>query len=227
MPVFDVTAPAATATGYATIADLRAAGVAAAVTDAQITASLAQAKERIDKYTGDTFETTGAVTVRALLAGGLAPLPLRVQSVAQVRYADVAGGGSVLPATSYAIRSSSVPGDIDAVQLLGYGVLSAALLDVTFEPVRSNDYSGDGERAVLVDGTFGWTVTPDAVHDAAVELALANLPGAGGVVNVEGDADLGTAPTVPRRGRGAPSSTGSAWADELLVPYIRKRLRVS
>jgi hypothetical protein len=209
---------------YATIADVRGAGAAAAVTDAQITTALAGAKETIDRYTGDTFETVTA-TVRALLSGGLAPLPWRVQSVTAVRYADVAGGGSTLPSTSYALRSSSVIGDIDAVQLLGYGVLSAALLDITYEPVRANDY-GDGERAVLVDGTFGWTVTPDAVHDAAVQIALSNLPDHGGTVNVEGDADLGTAPTVPRRER-IGSTTGSAWADELLSPYVRKRLRVS
>lgn len=212
---------------YASVADVRAAGAAAALTDPQITAALGAAKERIDRYCGDTFESTGAITVRALLAGGLAPLPMRVQTVTAVRYADVAGGGSTLPATSYAVRSSATYGDIDAIQLLGYGVLSAALLDVTYEPVRSNVGATD-ERAVLVDGTFGWTTTPDAVHDAAVQLALADLPGGGtnGTVNAEGDADLGVPPTVPSVRR-VNSTTGSEWADALLKPYRRETLRIS
>jgi hypothetical protein len=214
---------------YASLADMRAApaSVPAAITDAQITAALSAAKERIDRYTGDTFEPV-VQTVRALLANGLAPLPLRVQAVTQVSYADVAGGGSILPTTSYVVRSSATMGDIDAIQLLGYGVLSAAFLDIVYEPVRSNDFAADGERPVLVTGTFGWAAVPDAVHDAAVQLALADLPGGGtnAVVSAEGDASLGVAPTVPMMSR-TPSSTGSVWADELLRAYVRKRLRVS
>lgn len=213
---------------YASIADVRAAGAPAAATDPQITTALAGAKERIDRFCSDTFETTAGLTVRALLSGGLAPLPLRVQTVTQVAYADVAGGGSILPVSSYAVRSSSTVGDVDAIQLLGYGVLSAALLDIVYEPVRSN-VTELGERAVLVTGTFGWQTTPDAVHDAAVELALAGLPATTTAeVNAEGDASLGIAPTVPAlRVQGRTESTGNAGVDAALQPYVRRRLRIS
>lgn len=209
---------------YCTVADVRAAGAPVTLSDAQINGAIESARERIDRYCSDTFLPT-TMTVRAVMTDGSAPLPLRVQSVSSVTYADAVGGGSVVPATSYSVRSSAVAGDSDVVQLLGYGLLNAALLDITYEPVRSGSY-GTGERAVLVTGVFGWTVVPDAVHDAAVQLALADLPGTSGSVNMEGDADLGTPPTVPQTRR-ATSSTGSAWADALLMPYVRERLRIS
>lgn len=219
---------------YATLAAVRAAGATPAVTDAQITAALDAAKERIDRFTEDTFETTAPLTVRALLSGGTAPLPLRVQSVTSVRFADQPAGSGIadVAPSSYAVRSSAVTGDIDAVQLIGYGLLSASLLDVTYEPVRFGDRSAD--TPVLVTGIFGWELTPDAVRDAAVQLALIELPAtaSGGAVNVEGDADLGIAPTVPvlagtTRTMSPGSSTGSAYADSLLMPYRRRLLRVS
>lgn len=226
---------------YATEADVRATGVAATITTAVILAALVGAKERIDRYTGDTFETTAPITVRARLSGGVIPLPLRVQTVTAVRYADVQGS-QPFPVTSFYVSSSATYGDVDAVRQYGsiaggYDILSPALLDIAYEPVRSANPSDD--LAVLVDGVFGWLVTPDAVHDAAVELALAGLPGGGAAVNTEGDADLGNPAIVPLLGRrpgvvtGKPipgyeyATTGSPFADSLLAPYVRRRVRVS
>jgi hypothetical protein len=214
---------------YASIGEVRAAGVAASVSDATITAVLAGAKERIDRYCGDTFETTGTITVRGALQGGVVLLPYRAQSVTSVVYADVAGA-TPWPVTSYTVSSSATVGDVDAVRQIGYGLLSGALLDVAWEPVRSTAVE---DRPVLVTGVFGWTTTPDAVNDAATLLAVqdAQIETGAAAVNLEGDADLGApsvVPLAPRRGeRIDRRTTGSALADALLAPYVRRRLRVS
>lgn len=215
---------------YATAADVRNAGAPAAATDAQIDAAIAEAQQRVELYTGDVFESR-VLTVRALLAAGVAPLPVRVQSVSAVRTRRA--DGTPLDGSAYFVTSSAVRGDVDAVRLVGSGfgggITAAALFDVTYEPVRS---TLDDELAVYVTGTFGWETTPDAVRDATVQLALAELAdagvdGAGGAVNVEGDADLSTPPRVPTLTLADSGSTGSREADRLLSGYRRTTLRIS
>lgn len=207
---------------YCTVAQARAAG--ATGTDAEVTAAILAAQQRVDRFTSEIWETRPATTVRARFRGdGLALLPRRVQTVDSVTYA-----GSTVPlgAAAYRVRSSAVIGDVDAVEYVsGMGSWN----DLVVGAERWNGgwaNLGVGSRdQVLVVGTFGHETTPAAVAEATALLA-ASIRTEGGEApegtDAEGNASGLPDPELTPAGVG----TGLAQVDDLLRPYRRQPLRV-
>lgn len=217
---------------YASVADLRElVGVNPAdPTDAQIIDAISQARERIDKYTSDTFEPVTMTALVTVGADGVALLPRRMISVAAVEF--LLAPGVPLAASQYlATSSGAIAGQIDQLVLYGNGWGNVDTI-VGLES-WNRDTSLGARRQLLVTGSFGWSAVPDAVHDAAVLLAVAQLggPGQTASVNAEGDADLGTPARVPElvvaEGSSSGATTGHGGADALLSLYTRALLRVS
>ncbi len=206
---------------YCTLPEARAAG--ATGTDAEVTAAIVAATARVDRYTGEIWETRPGVTVRARFGGdGVALLPRRVQTVDMVTFA---GATSPLTASAYRVRSSAVMGDVDAVEWVsGLGDWN----DLVVGAERWNggwaNLGGGSRNQVLVTGTFGHKATPQPVTQATALLAAAirtgGLPPAG--TDLEGNPNGLADPNLTPAGSG----TGLTAADELLRPLRRAPLRV-
>lgn len=209
---------------YASIERARAAG--AVGTDAQVTAALSTARALIDAFTGQWWEPTAATVVARVGHDGLALLPFVVQSVDSV----TSSGGMLYPTTGYRVRSSTVVGDFDAVQL---GATSwADPLVVGAEPWNggwANLLGRAQDDTVRVVGTFGHTTVPAVVEDAAAALAAwrttggTMLPASGPATDDEGNAVSITvdASTPPARSR----TTGVESVDAALQPLVRQLVR--
>lgn len=207
---------------YCTVAQAKAAG--ATGTDAEITAAILAAQQRVDRFTSEIWETRAGVTVRARFRGdGLALLPRRVQTVDSVTYA---GATVPLGTAAYRVRSSSTIGEVDAIEYVsGLGGWN----DLVVGAERWNGgwaNLGVGSRdEVLVVGTFGHTTTPAPVAEATALLA-ASISTSGGEAptgtDAEGNASGLRDPELTPTGAG----TGVAQADDLLRPYRRQPVRV-
>lgn len=207
---------------YCTVADAKAEG--ATGTDAEVTADILAAQQRVDRFTGEIWETRTGVTVRARFRrDGLALLPRRVQTVTSVTYA---GAPNALGPSVYRVRTSATIGDVDAVELVhGLGAWN----DLVAGAERWNggwENLGVGSRdEILVTGAFGHTPTPAAVARATALIAAQISTGGGDAPdgtdaegNPNGLADPNLAPTG--------SGTGVAEADDLLRPLRRSPIRV-
>jgi hypothetical protein len=205
---------------YCTDADVQGAGAPPGSYAAQI----AEAKERIDRFTGDTFETTAAlVAVAQFGANGVAMLPRRFQSISQVQLIGPSGVFTTLDPSAYTVRLGSTPGDVDAIELMwGYD-------DLIVGAERWNGgflNLGRATRRIQVTGTGGWLATPLTIKTCAAKLAawLASAPqyGAGepgGVINL---AVEGMAVTYDQD---AVLTTGLPEVDRLLYQFSRNRRR--
>lgn len=210
---------------YCTIADVRAVGVPSGTTDAAITVAIASAMERVDVFTSWWWAPRTATLTASITPDGTARLSRPPISVSAVALTTGPGAEVVLPATSYEIETSTDLGSRDRLLLNGW---SYGAYDTIVDRPRLF------ERRIRVTGSFGEDVTPGPVKQATALLAAGLVvspsgSGAGGAVNVEGDADLGRPAVVPVEvlsGSGR-STTGDARADALLSAYRRNRTRVS
>jgi hypothetical protein len=207
---------------YCADADVVAAGAPAGSYPAQI----AEAKERIDRFTGDTFETTPAlVVVTQFGASGVAVLPRRFQAVTQVQLIGPTGIFTTLDPSAYVVRLGGTPGDVDAIELMwGYD-------DLIVGAERWNGgflNLGRGTRRIQVTGTGGYTTTPATVKTCAAKLAawLVNQPqyGSGEPAGVTNLAVEGMAVTYDTE---FILTTGLPEVDRMLLQFSRNRRRFS
>lgn len=224
-------APSAGGTGYVSLQEARAAG--ATGSDAQVAAAIAAAEVRVDRFTGQRWQPT-AMTVAGRITGkGVVLLPRQIDATAPVavRYQ---GSTADLPTSGYQVTSSRMVGGIDALYL---GAGGGSILIAGAEP-----YNGGWANllprtgTVLVTGTFGTATTPYEVKRATGLLA-ASLTGTGPTDTVDG-------PTVNDEGEtlaiepaevrasgavaaGPIRTTGLESADALLLPLVRRRVRLS
>jgi hypothetical protein len=209
---------------YCSITEARAAG--ATGSDPDVTQAIADAQERIDRYTGDTFESGNATVVATIGSDGVAVLPHKVQSVTSVTFV---GATTALDTAAYRVRKSSTPGDIDAIEMAGYGYGQYAYNDLIAGAERWNGgYANLAQpgRRITVVGSFGWAAVPAPVKRAAALLAAQITSAATGdeyagvkSLSVEGY-------SVTFAADGTISSTGLPEVDQLLTPYRRTKVRV-
>lgn len=220
---------------YATLAQARDAG--ASGTDAEVTAAISRAQQRVDTYTGAVWEPTTTTVAAHLGPSGAALLPYQVRPGATytVRPQD---GTVDLPATAYRMRSSAVPGDVDALEL-GAGHVSDPLV-LGAEPWAGGFPNLFGRlglrqgRVVYVSGMWGPDAPPPEVQ-AATALLAALLQGSGQAgtsldVDAEGRSLTSTTegpaapepPPAPGAGR---RTTGYPTVDGILAPLVRRPVR--
>lgn len=214
---------------YCTIEQARQAG--AVGSDPAVAEAIVDARELIDRFTGDVFEpTTIAVTAR-VAPDGTAHLPLTVRTVSSVR---AVGAGVDLPGTGYLVLSSMIRGQIDAV-ILG-GASQSDILVLGAEP-WAGGYSnllGHAPAQIVVTGLFGRDAPPVAVRDCAAVLAAARTLGKLSVVNagrgtgVPDTDDEGNAVSITvSTDTPLASSTGLPEVDTALGPFVRQTIEVS
>ncbi|MEU3962919.1 hypothetical protein AB0F42_24455 [Streptomyces buecherae] len=212
---------------YCSVQQARDAG--AAGTDAEVTAWITAAMERITSYTLQLFEPTVMVVVADVGADGLVLLPRRVRQVTAVTPVGGPSDAPSLPVGAYVVTSSDVLGQVDAVRLAwgGYDDLVAGAES------WNGGWQGLLDRwsaeQVRVEGTFGYAEVPPLVAQATALLAAhlqgaasptdPDAPGGGLDVDDEGnnvriEADTPSSPVA------ASSSTGSTQVDALLVGYL-------
>ena len=214
---------------YCSLAQARDAGCTG--TDAEVSAWIAAAKERITSYTLQLFEPTVMAVVADVGAEGQVNLPRRVRTVTSVTPVVSGDDAPVLPSSAWRVTSSEVLGQVDAVYLRwgGYDDLIAG----------AESYNGGwrglferwGLEQARVEGEFGYDAPPLLVGQANALLAAhmqaqaapsdsdsaqdtgLDVDDEGNNVRIEDDADE-TTPVAPS------SSTGSTAADALLVGYL-------
>lgn len=208
---------------YCSVEEARAAGADGA--DAEVLAAVHEASDRVDTFTGGWWAPrTETVRVR-LDDDGWVRLPRTLQTIDSIA---VEGGAQPYPYSGeHRIERSSMLGGRDRLALLGFGLGLHDDLRVGWESYRT-PHPSVYRRTLAVTGTWGTTDTPDRVRRATALLAAGlTVPGtAGGEVNAEGDADLGSPPRVPVLQEAPASGTGSDVVDALLLP-LRHALRVS
>lgn len=198
---------------YCTLADARAAGADPA-DDATVEAAIVAAQSIVDRYAGDVFEPR-TLTVMARVGGaGICPLPHTVITVATVEPVQQPGVSYAVAAGTWALHSSLTTGDYDGLQF-------------------ARGYAG---LAVKVTGSFGYPAVPSAVRRAAALIAASIAP-AQTTTDAEGSPigrpDVGSAaeesPLVAaaRLKETGVRSTGVPEADQLLAPYVRRRVKVA
>lgn len=218
---------------YCSLEAARTAGVTG--TDAEVTAWITAARERIDAYTQQCFEPTDLVVVADVGADGLVILPRRVRTVTSVMPVLEPDDGTSLPAASYRVTSSAVLGQVDAVHLAwgGYDDLVAG----------AESYNGGwlglwerwGAEQVKVVGSFGYDTVPLLVGQACALLA-ADLQAKAQPSDADATAD--TSLQVDDEGNNvaiedtdddpsegvvsASASTGSTQVDALLTGYLNR-----
>jgi hypothetical protein len=220
---------------YCSVAQARAAGCTG--TDPEVEGWILLAQTRVNSYTQQLFEPTDLTVGGEVSPTGLILLPRRVRTVSTVVLGTGPGDtGHTIPSTAYRTTSTSVLGQVDAVQLAqgGYDDLVAG----------AESYSGGWPglwsrwgRDATVMGSFGWDAPPPGVDLATAMVAAwvqavttgQGTPG-GGVapgglaVDDEGNnvviepvgtgGEDGDGPTPPR------ASTGVPQADVLLAAYV-------
>lgn len=214
---------------YCTITQARQAG--AVGNDDAVAEAIADARELIDRYTGDLFAPTRVSIAARVAPDGLAQLPLTVRTVESVR---TVGAVDDLPATGYLVTSSMVRGQVDAI-VLG-GATRADVLVLGAEPWAGGyaNLLGHSPSRIVVTGLFGRDAPPVTVRDCAAVLAAARTlgrlsvggtPAAAGVPDTddEGNAvSITVSADTPRA-----SSTGMPEVDTALGPFVRQIVEVS
>lgn len=211
---------------YCTEADVTAAGAPAGATSPQLVAAIAEATERIDRFTDERFEPTALTVVTEFGSNGVAPLSRRVISVSAVRFV---GATTDLDAGSYRVRLGSTVGDIDAIEMIGTGTPYNDL--VAGAESWNGGYANLARpgRRITVTGSFGRASVPLTIKRATAYLAAAILlePAVGqdlssGVrsISVEGY-------SVTFTDEVSDSSTGVREVDGLLSSFRRHPVMVS
>ncbi|MGW1433124.1 hypothetical protein ACWD6K_31450 [Streptomyces sp. NPDC002431] len=215
---------------YCTVAQARDAGTTG--TDAEVSAWITAATERITAYTQQLFEPTTLVIVADVAPDGTCLLPRRVRSVSSVTPVVSGDTAPSLPSSAYRITSSDVLGSFDALYLRwgGYDDLIAG----------AESWAGGwrglwdrwGQEQARISGEFGYDSVPPLVAQACALLAAhiqaasapsdadaAQAPGLdvddeGNNVRIEDDES--TTPVSPS------ASTGSTQVDALLAGYLNR-----
>lgn len=199
---------------------------------AELDAAIADAQERVERYTGDVFEPTVLTVDADVDSEGFAYLPRRVIDVDSVSWYGVA---TPIDVAGYRVSSSSTPGGRDRIELAG----SLGWSDITVngaEPWNGGwlGYASRfGSPRVTVVGTFGWAEVPSQVRDATALLA-AHLRGTDAdaedptvQVDVEGNVLPVVESAKPAKSDSVRDrTTGSAVVDELLADYVRQPVRI-
>lgn len=217
---------------YCTVDQARAAGCTG--TDAEVSAWIALAQVRVDRFTQQAFEPVDLTVAADIGPDGLILLPRRVRSVSAVVVAGGVGGdGVTLPAAAYRVTTSAVLGDVDAVQLYADG----------WDDLVAGAESYSGGWAGLLDrlcadraqvtGSFGYDAPPPGVDLATAMVAAYVQEVITGATAPDGTAPPGDldvddegnqvaitdeAATTAGDSPAAPS-TGVAGADALLSQY--------
>ncbi len=218
---------AGTSTRYCTIQQARDAG--ATGTDTEVGDAITAARRLIDRYCEDSFTPTPMTLVAVVQPTGVALLPRTVQQVTRVQ---PVGSTVPLAATAYAVLSSRMLGQVDAVIIGGGGYGSDPLI-AGAEPWNGG-WGGLVERFATgqleVTGTFGWDAPPLQVTAAAAMLAaqlrLGTLDTGGAVPDVDADGNVVVVTASTTAPQPAASSTGDAGADAQLFGMRRNRLRL-
>lgn len=215
---------------YCTLDQARAAGCTG--TDADVQSYILLAQARVDAFTQQCFEPTDMTVAADVGSDGLILLPRRVRTVSAVVAADGGGGdGITVPVTAYRVTSSSVLGEVDAVQLASYGYDNL----VAGAEYWSGGWAGLWDRfdvtRVHVTGSFGYDSPPPGVPEATalvaayvqgIQTGQATPAGTAPPGGVDTD-DEGNTVTItdapPTSTSAARPSTGSTQADALLTPY--------
>ncbi|NUR42061.1 MAG: hypothetical protein HOV73_18435 [Streptomyces sp.] len=204
-------------------------------TDAEVTAWIAAARERITAYTLQLFEPTDLVVVADVAAGGLVILPRRVRTITSVTPVLNGDDGPLIPSSAYRVTSSDVLGQIDALHLAFGGYDDLVVGAESYNGGWQGLWSRWGADQVRVAGSFGYAETPMTVSlgnallaaemqgraapsdaDAAVDDSL-DADDEGNNVRIE-DAD----DDAPSDVVAPSSSTGSTQVDALLAPYLNR-----
>lgn len=225
---------------YCTEADARSAG--ARGSHAEIAAAITAAQERVDLYTGDTFQTVPLTVTAEVDQDGYAYLHRRIATITSVTWA---GATAPIDPLGYRVSSSSVPGGRDRIEL--YGALGWADVTVLGAEPWNGGWVGFASRygppTVTVVGTFGWSSVPLQVRDATAALT-AHLLGVdadrddptiytdeeGNVLPVVTSPQQPALPTPEHTYQGEQRTnrtTGSRVVDELLEAYVRTPVRIS
>ncbi|KRV48786.1 hypothetical protein AQ490_23225 [Wenjunlia vitaminophila] len=153
---------------YCTIAEARDAGTTG--TDAEVTAWIEAAQDRITQYTRQVFEPTILGMVVDVGAGGVALLPRRVRTITSVTPVGVPDTPA-LPSSSYVVTSSSVLGQVDAVRLRVGGWNDLVAGAESYNGGWLGLWERSGATQVRVDGEFGYDTVPLLVARACALLA--------------------------------------------------------
>ncbi|MFM9566121.1 hypothetical protein [Streptomyces turgidiscabies] len=204
-------------------------------TDAEVTAWIGAAQERITQYTQQLFEPTDLVVVADVGAGGLVILPRRIRTVTSVTPVLNADDGPVIPSSAYRVTSSSVLGQVDAIHLAWGGYDDLVVGAESYNGGWQGLWSRWGAEQVKTAGSFGYDSPPLLVGqgnallaadlqakarpsdaDAAGDSSL-QVDDEGNNVAIEDSDDDASSDAVSPS-----SSTGSTQVDALLVGYLNR-----
>ncbi len=151
---------------YCTPQQVRDAGGDRCAGAGDLTDLIAEAAERINRFCGDLFEPTSTSVVAVVGENGVAPLPLKVQSITSVTFV---GSTAPVGASAYIVRSSSVRGEIDAIEFYSQG---SNMLIVGAEPWNGGYLNLIRSRSrITAAGSLGWSACPRTVSRGAAKLA--------------------------------------------------------
>lgn len=208
-------------------------------TDAEITAAIAAAAARVDRFTGDVFEPVELTLQRPIDNDGHVRTGKRIISVTSVTYA---GLETPIDPTGYRISNVEQSDRLSLVGLLAWA-------DVTVNGAEpwNGGWAGlagtYGRPEVVIVGEFGWSAVPLDVQLATAAIA-AHIRGADQTPDPTGtdaanhvDDEGNVLPVVPpftdddaaaARDRAASvraRTTGVDEADALLAPFVREPVR--
>lgn len=216
---------------YCSVAQARDAGCTGE--DAEVTAWISAATERITAYTQQFYEPTVAVVVADVAPDGTCLLPRRVRTVTAVTPVRAGDDAPSLPSSAYRVTSSDVLGAVDAVHLRWGGYDDLIVGAESYNGGWRGLFDRWGAEQARITGEFGFAEVPPLVAQACALLAAhiqaaaapsdadsAAAPGLdvddeGNNVRIEND-DKTTTPVAPS------ASTGSTQADALLVGYLNR-----
>ncbi|WP_203620107.1 hypothetical protein [Streptomyces anulatus] len=201
--------------------------------DAEVTAWISAATERITAYTQQFYEPTVAVVVADVAPDGTALLPRRVRTITSVTPVVSGDDAPSLPSSAYRVTSSDVLGAVDAVHLRWGGYDDLIVGAESYNGGWRGLFDRWGAEQARIEGEFGYATVPVLVTQACALLAAhiqaaaspsdadsAAAPGLdvddeGNNVRIEND-DEETTPVAPT------ASTGSTQVDALLVGYLNR-----
>lgn len=204
-------------------------------TDAEVTAWIGAAQERITQYTQQLFEPTDLVVVADVGAGGLVILPRRVRTITSVIPVLNADDGPSIPSSAYRVTSSSVLGQVDAIHLAWGGYDDLVVGAESYNGGWQGLWSRWGAEQVKALGSFGYGSPPLLVGQGTALLAAdlqakaqpsdadaeqdssLQVDDEGNNVAIEDSDDDASSDAVSPS-----SSTGSTQVDALLVGYLNR-----
>ncbi|NEB83968.1 hypothetical protein G3I43_07215 [Streptomyces anulatus] len=216
---------------YCSVAQAKDAGCTGE--DAEVTAWISAATERITAYTQQFYEPTVAVVVADVAPDGTALLPRRVRTITSVTPVVSGDDAPSLPSSAYRVTSSDVLGAVDAVHLRWGGYDDLIVGAESYNGGWRGLFDRWGAEQARIEGEFGYATVPVLVTQACALLAAhiqaaaspsdadsAAAPGLdvddeGNNVRIEND-DEETTPVAPT------ASTGSTQVDALLVGYLNR-----